>query len=156
MFVRIRLTMPDSFPPSSSWHQMLRKNVNVALVDYLCEGFYALNTLYGTCVTWEFWFTNEISKRKLENALLTEKIERPVLFCTVTSRLLRDDAKIHATLARLYYVLEKWQEMKTVFGRNIWFRQMTSWFYSIFQYATTRSSFCVKTTEMTMSGLVLS
>ena len=27
------------------------KNVNVALVDYLCQGFYALKTLYGTCVT---------------------------------------------------------------------------------------------------------
>ena len=28
--------------------------------------------------------------------------------------------------------------------------------YVIFQYVTTRSSFCMKTTEMTMSGLVLS
>ena len=44
----------------------------ILIVDYLCQGFYALNTLYGTCVTWEFWFTNEISKRKLENAFLTE------------------------------------------------------------------------------------
>ena len=35
LFVRILLTQPDSFPPSSSWQQMLRKNVNVALVDYL-------------------------------------------------------------------------------------------------------------------------
>ena len=51
--------------------------------------------------------------------LLTEQIERQVLFCTVTSRLLHDDAKIHATLARLYNVLENWREMKTVFGRNI-------------------------------------
>ena len=108
-----------SFPPSLSWHQMLRKNVNVALVDYLCQGFYALNRLYGTCVTWEFWFTNEILKRRLENALLTEQIERQVLFCTVTSRLLHDNAKIHATLARLYNVLENWREMKTVFGQNI-------------------------------------
>ena len=116
--MRILLTLPYSFPPSSSWHQMLRKNVNVALVDYLCQGFYALNTFYGTCVTWEFWFTIEISKRKWENALLTELIERQVLFCTVTSRLLHDDAKIHATLARFYNVLENWREMKTVFGRN--------------------------------------
>ena len=101
---------------------MLRKIVNVALVDYLCQGFYDLNTLYGTCVTWEFRFTNEISKRRLENALLTEKIERQILFCTVTSRLLHDNAKIHATLVRLYNVLENWREMKTVFGRNILIR----------------------------------
>ena len=26
-------------------------NVNVALVDYLCQRFYDLNMLYGTCVT---------------------------------------------------------------------------------------------------------
>ena len=57
-------------------------------------------------------------KRRLENALLTEQIERQLLFCTVTSRLLHDDAKIHATLAWLYNVLENWREMK-VFGRNI-------------------------------------
>ena len=56
---------------------------------------------------WEFWFTNEISKRRLENAFLTEQIERQILFCTVTSWLLHDDAKIHAMLARLYNVLEK-------------------------------------------------
>ena len=54
-------------------------------------------------------FLNEISKRKLENALLTEQIERQVLFCTVTLRLLHHDAKIHATLARLYNVLENWR-----------------------------------------------
>ena len=60
----------------------------------------------------------EISKRRLENALLTAQIERQVLFCTVTSRLLHDDAKIHATLARLYNVLENLREMKTVFVRN--------------------------------------
>ena len=113
--MRILLMLPDSFPPSSSWHEMLRKDVNVALVDYLCQGFYALNTLYGTYVTWEFWFTNEISKRRLENALLTEQIERQILFCTVTSWLLHDDVKIHATLAWLYNVLENWREMKTVF-----------------------------------------
>ena len=65
---------------------------------------------------------NEISKRKLENALLTEQIERQGLFCTVTSRLLHDDVKIHATLARLYNVLETWREMKKVFGRNILIR----------------------------------
>ena len=34
-------------------------------------------------------------------ALLTEQNECQILFCTVTSRLLYDDAKIHATLARL-------------------------------------------------------
>ena len=154
--MRILLTLPDSLPPSSSWHQMIRKNVNVALVDYLCQWFYALNTLYGTCVTWEYWFTNEISKRRLENALLTEQIERQVLFCTVTSRLMHDDAKMHATSARLYNVLENWRDMKTVSSEIFWSGQMTSWFYSVFQYATTRSSFCMKTTEMTMSGLVLS
>ena len=54
-----------------------------------------------------------------KNALLTEQNERQVLFCTVTSGLLHDDAKIHATSARLYNVLENWREMKTVFRRNI-------------------------------------
>ena len=44
------------------------------------------------------------------NALLTEQNERQDLFCTVTSRLLHDDAKIHATSARLYNVLENWRE----------------------------------------------
>ena len=48
------------------------------------------------------------------NALLTEQNERQVLFCTVTSRLLHNDAKIHETSARLYNVLENWREMKTV------------------------------------------
>ena len=122
IFVRILLTLPDSFPPSSSWHQMLCKNVIVALVDYLYQWFYALNMLYGTCVTCEFWFSNGIWKRRLENALLTEQIERQVLFCTVTSRLLHDDAKIHVTLARLYNVLKNWREMKTVFRQNILIR----------------------------------
>ena len=54
-------------------------------------------------------------KEDEKNALLTEQNERQVLFCTVTSRLLHDDAKIHATSARLYNVLENWREMKTVF-----------------------------------------
>ena len=84
--MRILLLLPDSFPPSSSWHQMLRKNVNVALVDYLYQGFYALNTLYGTCVTWEFWFTNEISKRRWEKCI-TNRAEwtlSSVLYCNVT------------------------------------------------------------------------
>ena len=66
--------------------------------------------------------SNEISKRRLENALLTEQMERQVLFCTVTSRLLHDDAKIHATLERFYNVLKNWREMKTVFRRNILIR----------------------------------
>ena len=35
------------------------------------------------------------------------------------ARLLHDDANIHATLARLYNLLENWREMKTVFGRTI-------------------------------------
>ena len=34
-------------------------------------------------------------KEDEKNALLTEQNERQVLFCTVTSRLLHDDAKIH-------------------------------------------------------------
>ena len=71
-------------------------------------------------------FSNEISKRRFENALLTEQIERQIQFCTVTSRLLHDDAKIHAkihaTLARLYNVLKNWREMETVFRRNILIR----------------------------------
>ena len=61
----------------------------------------------------------EFRKEDEKNALLTEQNERQVLFCTVTSRLLHDDAKIHATSARLYNVLENWREMKTVFRRNI-------------------------------------
>ena len=44
-------------------------------------------------------------RKEEKNALLTEQNERQVLFCTVTSRLLHDDAKIHATSARLYNVL---------------------------------------------------
>ena len=36
-----------------------------------------------------------------KNALLTEQNEREVLFCTVTSRLLYDDAKIHDVGAAL-------------------------------------------------------
>ena len=107
---------------------MLRKNVNAALLDYLYERVYALNTLYGTCVTSHLLFEislvnqNENSdllmkfrKEDEKNALLTEQNERQVLFCTVTSRLLHDDAKIHATSARLYNVLENWRKMKTVF-----------------------------------------
>ena len=61
-------------------------------------------------------------KEDWKNALRTEQNESQVLFCTVTSRLLHDDAKIHATLARLYNVLENWREMKTVFRRNILIR----------------------------------
>ena len=37
-------------------------------------------------------------KEDEKNALLTEQNERQVLFCTVTSRLLYDDAKRHAAL----------------------------------------------------------
>ena len=58
-------------------------------------------------------------KEDEKNALLTEQNEREVLFCTVTSRLLYDDAKIHAMSARLYNVMENWREMKTIFRRNI-------------------------------------
>ena len=61
-------------------------------------------------------------KEDEKNALLTEQNERQGLFCTVTSRLLHDDAKIKATSARLYNVLENWREMKTVFRRNILIR----------------------------------
>ena len=50
-------------------------------------------------------------KEDEKNALLTEQNECQVLFCTVTSRLLHDDA----TSARLYNVLENWREMKTLF-----------------------------------------
>ena len=61
-------------------------------------------------------------KEDEKNALLTEQKERQVLFYTVTSRLLHHDAKIHATSARLYSILENWREMKTVFRRNILIR----------------------------------
>ena len=82
MFVHILLTLPDSFPPSSSWHQMLRKNWNVALVDYLFQAFPCFEYAYGTCVAWKFWFTNEISKRILRHALLTtEWTSSSVLHC---------------------------------------------------------------------------
>ena len=60
-----------------------------------------------------------ISKRSLENALLTEQIERQGLFYTVTSRLLHDVAKIHATLARLYNVLENWRRRFQQFSSHI-------------------------------------
>ena len=39
-------------------------------------------------------------KEDEKNALLIEQNERQVLFCTVMSRLLHDDAKMHATSAR--------------------------------------------------------
>ena len=61
-------------------------------------------------------------KEDWKNALLTEQNERQVLFCTVTSRLLHDDAKIHATPSQIYNILENWREMKTVFRRNILIR----------------------------------
>ena len=62
-------------------------------------------------------------KKDEKNALLTEQNEREVLFSTVMSRLLHDNAKIHATSARLYNVLENWREMKTVFCLNIMIRK---------------------------------
>ena len=61
-------------------------------------------------------------KEDYKIALLTEQNERQVLFCTVTSGLLHDDAKIYATSARFYNVLENWREIKTVFRRNILIR----------------------------------
>ena len=63
-------------------------------------------------------------KEDEKNALLhvTEQNEHQVLFCTVMSRLLHEDVKIHATSALLYNVLENWREMKTVFRRNILIR----------------------------------
>ena len=61
-------------------------------------------------------------KEDEKNALLTEQNERQVLFCTVTLQFLHDDAKIHATLAQLYNVLENWREMKSVFRQNILIR----------------------------------
>ena len=42
-------------------------------------------------------------KEEETNALLTEQNERQVLFFTVTSRLLHDDAKIHATYISIRY-----------------------------------------------------
>ena len=66
-------------------------------------------------------------KQDEKNALLTEQNGRQVLFCTVTLWLLHDDAKIHATSARLYQfliiaylftllynVLENWREMNKI------------------------------------------
>ena len=57
-------------------------------------------------------------KEDEKNALLTEQNERQVLICTITSRLLHDNAKTQATSARLYNVLGNWREIKTVFRRN--------------------------------------
>ena len=101
---------------------MLCKNVNVALVDYLYQGFYALIRFTGHLLHENSDLLLKFRKEDEKNALLTEQNERQVLFCTVTSRLLHDDAKIHATLVRLYNVLENWPEMKTVFRRNILIR----------------------------------
>ena len=58
----------------------------------------------------------KFQKEDEKNALVSQHNEREVLFCTVTSRLLHDDAKIHATSARLYNVLENWREMKKYFN----------------------------------------
>ena len=69
------------------------------------QGFYALNTLYGTGVKWEFWVTNEISKRRWEKCI-TNRAEwnsSSVLHCNVTVAAWRRE--IHATSARLYNVL---------------------------------------------------
>ena len=57
--------------------------------------------------------------RDEKNALLTEQNERQVLFCTVTSRLLHDDAKIRRGFITSW---KKWREKKTVFRRNILIR----------------------------------
>ena len=75
-------------------------------------------------------------KEDEKNALLTEQNERQVLFCTVTSRLLHDNAKIHATSAWLYNVLENWRKMKTVFRRNIliWTGDLLILFYISIRY----------------------
>ena len=155
--MRILLTKPDSFPPSSSWHQMLRKNVNVALVDYLYQGFYALNTLYGTCVTWEFWFTNEISKRRSEKCITNraEWTSSSVLHCNVTVFCMttRKYTRRRRGFITSWKIGGRWKPFS---AEIFWSGQATSWYYSIFQYVTTRSSFCEKITEMTMSGLVLS
>ena len=120
--MHILLMQPDSFPPSSSWHQMLCKNVNVALVDYLYQGFYALNALYETCVTWDFWFTNEILKRRWEICITNraEWMSSSVFYCKVTVAAWRRENT--RDVARLYNVLENWQETKTVFFRNILIR----------------------------------
>ena len=117
MFVRILLTLPDSFPPSSSCHQMISKHFNIALADYLFQAFSCFKYALRDMLHENSNFTNEISKRGwIKNAL------RHVLFCTVTSRLLHDDAKIHAASAWLYNVLGNWWEMKIVFPRNILIR----------------------------------
>ena len=75
-------------------------------------------------------------KEDEKNALLTEQNERQVLFCTVTSRLLHDDAQIHATSVRLYNALETWREMKTVYRRNIliWTGDLLILFYISIRY----------------------
>ena len=147
--MRILLTLPDSFTPSSSCHQMLRRYVNISRLfvsGVLCFK-YALRDI---CYIRTLDLQMEFRKKRLENALLTEQIERQFLFCTVTSRLLHDEGKIHVKLAQLYKVLENWQEMKTVFGRNILIRTDDLLILFDISIAMTRSSFCMITTEITM------
>ena len=120
------------------------------------SGFYALNTLYGTCVTWEFWFTNEISKRRWEKCITNraEWTSSSLLHCChgccMTTR---------KYMRRWRGFITSWKiggRWKPFSAEIFWSGQTTSWFYSIFQYIMTRSSSCVKITEMTMSGLLLS
>ena len=47
------------FPATIVGHQMLRKNVNVALVDYLCQGFYAWDMCYMRILIYKWNFEKE-------------------------------------------------------------------------------------------------
>ena len=86
MFARKLLTQPDTFAPSSSWHQISCKNVNVALVDYLFQAFLCFKyALRGMC-----HMRILISYRNFENKLdkcITNGAEwklSSVLHCNVT------------------------------------------------------------------------
>ena len=130
------------FPPSSSWHQMLLKHFNVALVDCLFLAFpcfkYALRGM------WNF-------EKKIEKCIANEEewTSNSVSHCKVTVAAWRREntRDIVAALQRSGKIGGKWKQFS---AEIFWSGPITSQFYSIFQCVTTRS------TEMTMSGLVLS
>ena len=70
----------------------------------------ALNPLYGTYVTWEFWFTNEISKRRWEKCITNraEWTSSSVLHCNVTVAARRRE---NTCLRRMFSLITKiWSE----------------------------------------------
>ena len=64
----------------------LKGNITFVCAHTANGSFHALNTLYGTYVAWKFWFTNEISKRRLKKCITNEEewTWSCVLHCNVT------------------------------------------------------------------------